>query len=174
MTKPRVLVAGCTVCGHPDLEQIERHLVAGINGVRWIGAKFQVGPSALWRHKKNHLNPSLTRVASRKLAEESAESVYDELRQLYERVVRWIDRAESSGSLMGGAALFREARQFLETIGRITGELDDRAQVNVLNIATDPEWVAIRAAVFETLAMFPEARLAVAERLRQRHALEAG
>ena len=87
-------------------------------------------------------------------------------------------------SLAGPGDVLREARQSkdhelrlkaiaraekqIEFEGRLLGELQDGATVNV---AIMPEWLALRAALLAALAPYPEARLAVAERLA---ALETG
>ena len=58
-------------------------------------------------------------------------------------------------------AIQRAERQ-IELEGRLLGELEDGATVN---IAIMPEWLALRAALLAALAPYPEARIAVAERL---------
>ena len=50
-----------------------------------------------------------------------------------------------------------------ELLAKLLGELDERPQVNVL---ISPEWVNVRAALLAALLPYPEARLAVAGRLR--------
>jgi len=47
-------------------------------------------------------------------------------------------------------------------IARITGELDERPTVQILNVASNPEWVAIRTALMVALAPHPAAAEAVA------------
>jgi hypothetical protein len=59
-------------------------------------------------------------------------------------------------------AVDRIQRQ-LELQGRLLGELDDRPVVNVL---VSPQWVTIRSALLSALEPFPDARTAVARRLR--------
>ena len=44
----------CTTCAHPELEQIDRALLAN-EPLRRIGARFDLSPSALSRHRRNHL-----------------------------------------------------------------------------------------------------------------------
>lgn len=50
----------------------------------------------------------------------------------------------------------------LELLAKLMGQLDERAQVNVL---LAPEWLALRSALFQALAPYPAARQAVAQRL---------
>jgi hypothetical protein len=58
----------------------------------------------------------------------------------------------------------REIRQALETIARITGEIEQRP-TTVLNIATSDEWIELQAAILRALAPYPDARMAVAAAL---------
>ena len=44
----------CTTCQHKDLDQIDQALLAN-EPLRRIAARFGLSPSALWRHKRNHL-----------------------------------------------------------------------------------------------------------------------
>jgi hypothetical protein len=44
----------CTTCQHPDCEEIDGALAANVP-LRKIGDRFGLSPSALWRHKCNHL-----------------------------------------------------------------------------------------------------------------------
>ena len=53
-------------------------------------------------------------------------------------------------------------RPLVELLAKLVGELDERPQVS-LHLA--PEWLAVRAALLEALAPYPEARAAAAARL---------
>ncbi len=56
-----------------------------------------------------------------------------------------------------------QLRPSIELLGELVGELDARGSINVTVTA---EWQTIRAALLEALAAYPEARTAVAARLR--------
>jgi hypothetical protein len=56
----------------------------------------------------------------------------------------------------------------LETIAKITGELNERPVVNVLNVAASPEWIELRSRILAALEPHPDARLAVAAALTGR------
>ena len=51
----------------------------------------------------------------------------------------------------------------IELLAKLLGELDERAQVNIL-IA--PEWLTLRTAILKALEPYPEARLALAEAVK--------
>jgi hypothetical protein len=98
----------------------------------------------------------------------------ERIEDLYTRARAVLDAAESEGKASLSLAAIREARGLVETLAKITGELDERSTMQVVNVMTSPEWVAIRLAVMEELAAFPEAAAAVAARLDGLPALEAG
>jgi len=56
-----------------------------------------------------------------------------------------------------------QLRPSIELLGELVGELDARGSINVTVM---PEWLTIRSALLDTLADYPEARAAVAARLR--------
>jgi hypothetical protein len=55
-------------------------------------------------------------------------------------------------------------RQALETIARITGEIDERP-TTVINLATSEEWIEVQTDILTALAPYPDARRAVAAAL---------
>jgi hypothetical protein len=70
-------------------------------------------------------------------------------------------RAAGQGDLVL-RAVDRIQRQ-LELQGRLLGQLQDGSVVNVL---VSPQWVSIRGALLSALGPYPDARAAVARRLR--------
>ena len=50
----------------------------------------------------------------------------------------------------------------IELLAKLTGELDDKPEVNIV---LSPQWLTIRGAILEALEPFPEARVAVGARL---------
>jgi hypothetical protein len=147
------------VCGSPDRDQIDCELAAG-QSMRGMAERLGVSASALQRHKRHHLTPAIVRVARQRRGEETARGAYvsvlDRLEDLAHRIDGFIDTAERKGSIVGGAAVLREMRSTLETIARITGELDERAQVQVVNVLASPEFVALSQGFLRALAVLPE------------------
>ena len=154
----------CTVCTHLDRQEIDLELTGGATFAA-IANKHEVSRDSLARHKASHLTPALVKVAHQRQAEAGAITAYERLEGLVLRANRLLDRAERKGSLTAGAQILGQLRQTLETIARITGELDDRPTVNVLNILNDPSWQTVRNALMTALAPHPEAGQAVARAL---------
>ncbi len=62
----------------------------------------------------------------------------------------------------------REARGCLELLAKMMGQINDAPTVNVI---VNPQWLSLRTVIVETLAPFPDARIAIADALAR---LEAG
>ncbi len=81
------------------------------------------------------------------------------MRDLQDRALAILGRAESAGELRTALAAIRETRGNLELLAKLLGDLDERPQVNVL-IAQEAQTTIIAA-----LAPYPDARKAVADAL---------
>jgi hypothetical protein len=152
------------VCCHLDRDAIDLELSGG-STLAAISAKHECSTDSLRRHKLNHLTPAVIAIARQRRAEGSAITVHARLEQLTLRANKLLTMAEKKGSLVAGSQILGQLRQILETIGRLTGELNDRPQVYLLNIVADPDWAQLRATILAALVPYPEARLAVARAL---------
>ena len=161
----------CTVCTHPERKAIDKALVSGEAATsvaaRYFTKRAKLGRMAVQRHKDEHLPATLVKAAE----QEDVRHALDVVQQLKAinaaslEVLRNARDASQGGLAL--AAVDRIQRQ-IELQAKLLGELDERAQVNVL---VAPEWLLVRSALLEALAPYPEARGAVAARLL---ALEAG
>jgi hypothetical protein len=156
----------CSVCTHPDLEAIDEAIVGRV-AYRDIAKRHTVtgsalSISALSRHKQDHLSPSLVRMTEQR-EDDRAAGLVDQLYGLLGRVGDILTAAE--GRPTTALAAVREARSLIESIGRFTGELDDRPTVNVLNLTTSPEFLDVQMRLLRALTPFPEARQAAAAAL---------
>ena len=75
-----------------------------------------------------------------------------------------LDAAERSGKPATALAAIKESRAILETVARVTGELDTHPQVTV-NVLGSPEWIEIQRVILTALRPYPDARWAVAAAL---------
>lgn len=150
---PRV----CTVCTHPERQAIDTALVAG-ESFRYVSERFGPSATALFRHKAEHMPAALTKAQGAQEAAQ-ADDLLGQVRTLQTRTLAILDRAETAGDLPTALRAIGEARRNLELLARLSGELDERAQVNIL---VAPEWLAMRALLFNALAPYPEAKVAVA------------
>lgn len=154
----------CTTCDHPERAAIDAALVAGERSVRGIARQYGLDRTSLSRHRDVHLSPALAQVVAEE-AKAGPRTALARLEELYDRLERQAEAAETQGAARLLLMTSRELRQTLETLARMTGELDDRPQVAVLNLSTNPEWTLIRTALMRALAPWPDARAAAARAL---------
>lgn len=92
------------------------------------------------------------------------DDLLQQARDLQARALTILDRAEAAGELRAACTAIREARGCLELLARLLGEIDDRPQ---LNLFINPQWTAAMQVVMVALQPYPEARIAVADRLAE-------
>lgn len=150
----------CSICDHPDREAINRELSSG-GAIGTIAAVFGASPDALKRHKANHLMPAQRDrlVSDPELADVD---VLSEVRTLYRKMRDHLDRAEAATDWPSLVAFHREARADLELLAKLVGRLGDGS--TVVNVQIDAR---VQTVILEALEPFPDARVAVAEALRQ-------
>jgi hypothetical protein len=150
----------CTVCLHRRHTEINRALLAG-ESYRTIADRFGLSKTALIRHKAAHLPRWLTQAQE---AEDMAEAddLLDQMSALHRRTLAILGQAEVSGETKIALSASREARNNLELLAKLTGELKAHAQVNIVML---PGYVAMRSAIMAALQRHPQARQDVASAL---------
>jgi hypothetical protein len=91
-----------------------------------------------------------------------AETLWSELRRLKTRMWNLLDRAEKKHEFLNAVAAAREIRGCLELCAKLEGQIQENTVINVINL---PQWQVLQQVLSTTLEAFPEARLAVADRL---------
>lgn len=156
----------CSVCVHAQRQEIEAALIAE-TPYRTISDRYGPSKTALIRHKSDHLPVRMVRAKEAETVAQ-ADDLLQQLKGLRSTAYRILLEAEKQGDLRTALAGIREARQCLELLAEMEGELDRRQHVN---ITLSPEWHHVRNVLVESLTPYPDARIAVAERLYE---LEAG
>jgi transposase-like protein len=160
----------CTICTAIDRSEIDLECAGGAS-LAAIAKKHDVTVDSLRRHKANHTTPALVRLAQQRQSEAGAVSVADRLEEVVVRAGRLLDKAEHKGALVASAQLLAQLRMTLETLAKISGELNDRPITNIINLSTSPDWLAVRSAILGALGQHPEAKADVIDALA--HALPA-
>lgn len=150
----------CTICNHPQRGLIEQDMTTGMPNTK-TAAKWGLSKDAVRRHKGTHLSAALKTVISRRDTAGAA-SALDRLEGLHARAERVLSAAEAEGQASLSLAAIKELRGIVELLAKLTGELDERPTVQVLNVSTSPEWLATRERMVRALQPFPEAAQAVA------------
>jgi hypothetical protein len=150
----------CSICTHPDRGKIDRDLFYQ-KPLRVVADKYGVNRQAVWMHRNNHLLPLLAKAEA---AEEMAraESIWSELRRLKTRMWNLLDRAEKKHEHITAVSAAREIRGCLELCAKLEGQIQENTVINIINL---PQWQELQQVLSSTLEAFPEARLAVADRL---------
>jgi hypothetical protein len=152
MTRP------CTICGHPDREQIDLELVHNTPR-QAIMARYNVSYSALKRHKAHHLLPA---VAMDPVVQVTAASmdITGEMIRLYNQISTRLEQADQTNNWQAVRGLHAEARNDLELLAKLMGQLQTGITVNMLLVS--PEWIRLRDKIVQALEPYPEARYALA------------
>lgn len=168
----------CSICKHPDLRKINRELLAPDGpSLRNIASRYGTTATSLLRHRREHLAPEVATALRRR--ERDAGTLVSRIERLISEAEEILIRnkaaivSEDAQPRQDRAAdeimlrAIREIREALKLLGTATGELDERPTVQILNVQTDPGWIAARQALMRALAPFPEARSAVVAAFRQ-------
>src|SRR5215217_3354841 len=146
----------CTVCDHPERHRIDEALVTGAQ-YRSVARRFRLSDSAVYRHKTEHLPAHLLK--AREVEEVArADDLLEQVRNLQAHALHILECAEQAGDLRNALAAISQARDNLELLGKLAGELDERAVTNVL---ISSEWLQLRAVIVAALESHPGAREAV-------------
>ena len=121
----------CTVCNHRDREEIDSALLGG-EAFRNLAKRFATSPTALFRHKRQHIPLALAR-ANEDRESAHGNSLLDQVQQLQVRAMSILDKAEQAGDL----------RTALAAIGQAKGVLSLRAQVTPAEEPPEPPAAAI-------------------------------
>jgi hypothetical protein len=169
----------CSVCLHSEKAAIEKALIA-VEPFRDIAARFSISMSAVVRHREKHLLPLLAKlrqgagdpetaeVAREQKAREADEvsqalDVLKQLKAINAACLEVLTKARSSGN---DATLLRAVDRIhrqIELQSRLLSKLPDAPPIDLV---LTPEWQRIRHLFLAALEPFPEARLAVAEALK--------
>lgn len=159
----------CKTCSSRDKAAIEA-LIAGGTSLSAIERKFQMNRDALRRHRDRHMSAALTALRHEqadavKIATTASERVESLVTKLEALVERTHDQNRESMLLQAS----RELRSAIELAAKLSGELRPESQttVQVLNLQTDPSWIAARQAILNALRAHPEAMIDVVEALRR-------
>lgn len=151
----------CSICTSPERLSIEQALVAN-EPYRNIAERFGTSATALTRHKAEHLPVALTK-AKEARAEDHADDLLWQIKDLRNKAISILTKAEAAGQLKTALMGIREARACIELLAEMEGQLQ---RSPVINLSLSAEWIEVRALLMHALEDFPEARAAVALALR--------
>jgi hypothetical protein len=151
----------CTVCKHADRAAIDEAIVSS-EPAPSIARRYALSHDAVTRHGTTHIPKSLKAVHERR-KERQAETLLDRVEGLYDEAKELLEQVKAERQRGLSLAALKELRNTLELIGRLTGELDQKPQVQILNVTQSADWQMLSSIIETALAPYPEARLAVVE-----------
>ncbi len=154
----------CVSCTHSNRAGIDSALVAG-RTLDSVAKEFGLNVKAVGRHRRAHLSPALVAVSAEARLNAGRTTLH-RVEDLAARVERVMAKAEAEGREHTFLQSARELRASVELLAKLTGELKPEGAVTVFNVTQDESWVRIRSAILVALAPYPDARLAVAEAVR--------
>ena len=119
----------CKTCRHPKHREIDRALLEGATH-KQISAKYHMDPKSVYRHRKNHLGKLIAEHASR-YGENLVEQLYA-MTVDTKRIGKKAEAARQYGPALGAIGT---ERGIIELVARLTGQLDNRAQIILLEQA---------------------------------------
>lgn len=158
----------CSVCSREDAGVVDDKLAAGVPFKKICEEHPPLKPMALSRHRTNHLAPGLALMQQKVNGGKGNQA---RLEDLYEKAEGILDRAEGEQDGRLSILAIAELRKTVELLAKLTGELDERPTVQVLNLHASQEWLDLRSKLFMALAPFPQARVAVAGALGGQEAI---
>lgn len=151
----------CTVCRHPEHVALNEALLRG-EPLRAIAARFGLGKSSVHAHlKRGHISKALVKAADATAVTEG-DALLTKVLEVEQEVRRLATKAEKAGDVRGALVGMRELSRILELLGRLSGELKSRTEVNIVVL---PQWQDLQRRILAALASYPEARAAVVEAL---------
>jgi hypothetical protein len=156
----------CTICTHPDLEEIDKQLLID-RSYRDIAGQFGTSKSSLERHHKGgHISEVLVKAQGAK-EEIRGDKLLDDLKSVRTKTEELLNKAEKAGEIRAWPAFLREMREQIKLMGELEGKLASQPQINFnqVNIYQSPEWSKVGELLAEVLADYPELRRVVSGRL---------
>jgi hypothetical protein len=152
----------CKVCNHEEVNAINEKLVTGVP-LRDLEKTYDVGRMSLFRHREKHLPKTLIKAQALK-EESAADDLLDRVEGLFDQAQDLMTIAKEDGKYAPAVAALKECRANLELIGKLLGELKCGTQIN---IHYNPQWVELKSTIYDVLKAYPEARLALVEKLTE-------
>ncbi len=155
-------VRQCSICRHPDVDNIDKELVKGTTFSE-LSRRYNQDYQAFSRHYRKHLMP----VIEETIGVQSlvyGDNLIKEIERYRKKTEELLQKAEDAGEFRALPAYLREIREQLKFIAELEGRIFNSPQVNIL--INNPEWIQLRSLIFSALEPYPEARMAVLNALR--------
>lgn len=120
----------CTVCTHPQRDEIDLTLASGLASKRQLALKYGLIDVSIHRHERRHLDPRLIEAAKTTDAAD-AKRLLNRVDKIVSRLEKRCEEMDDQGQLGALLKVVRELRPYQELYGRASKELA-ADQVNAL------------------------------------------
>jgi len=159
---------------HPQSEEIIRRLASGEEYSKIVEDFPDIRYQDLDYYAQNKLPDLLSKSNDLKaLADEieqadvhKGDTYLQLVTGLQKKALDALDQQDPAGDPKSWAMVSREARGYLELLGKALDRIRDAPPVQV-NILVNPEWIALRTTIIAALEPYPAAREAVVDAIRK-------
>jgi polyhydroxyalkanoate synthesis regulator phasin len=157
----------CTVCGHKDLDEINRQLLCS-DSYRDIARQFNLSKDALARHKESHISELLSK--SKDIEETlKADSLTQQIGDIREKIKSLLQQAIDADNLRDAHNFVGDTLRQIELEAKLLGQIQEQSiNVNLQHVSVyqSPEWGAMGLILARILAPYPDVREEVARELK--------
>jgi len=155
-------VSQCKVCNHPDREEFERKIASKELSMSKIAVEIGCNKSSISRHMRHCFPKKVATWVTPEATKEETLNVVNELVRSHKNLLELYEEARAIGNIDAAIRALGEERRHLELVAKLTGQLNESPQINLL---MNPEFMKLKQIIVKQLAPFPEARLALSDAL---------
>ena len=160
-TLGRIGASGCSVCRHPDREDLDRSLVLKRRTQAEVARIVGVDRSTVSRHVKNHVMPTLAQGVLMETKDVATGNIAEAFDRTYGQTQEVYERASAKGDLRLAATMLDQQRRILEVVVKYASAMGHATLQDVISM--DP---ASEFAYYEGIR---EDLLKKLDDLRERH-----
>ena len=152
-------VSRCSVCRHPDREELDRSLVLRRRTQAEVARIVGVDRSTVSRHVSNHVMPTLAQGVMMETKDVAIGNVVEAFDRTYGQTQVLYERAMAGGDLRLAATMLDQQRRILETVVRYASKMGQSSLQDVIGRDQASEFAyydGIRADLLERLREIQE------------------
>ena len=160
---------------HPQSEEIITRLIRGEKNPKIVRDFPEIKDDDLDYYRENKLPEKLSKSKDLKVLADEIESADIHKGDTYLQLIIGLQKKaldalelqDASSDPKSWAMISREARGYVELLGKALDRIRDAPKVEV-NILVNPEWIELRTLIITALDDFPDAKAAVVHAIRGR------
>ena len=158
----------CNICMHPEVDKINAMLISGVSCGKVANKYGSFNRQSVWAHKQKHLPKTLLKAKALE-DENKADALLKQLESINAKAWDLMKQAEKDKKYQPAVSALKECRATVELTAKLIGELKTGTEVNVYY---SPQWIELRGNIFQALQPYPEARIALANKLSELDVIE--